>query len=432
MLGQQVLNYGIDYAKFLKPHEKWVWSLWMIRSQVFLKGLELRGDNGEIVRDQAAFRGCYEQEERSKRILMDECKKKEVMEESEKMEERAAKLEKELEKSLMSVVAKSAVNMKDYVEYKDSKDSGRRQLGEIFGKAVLQDLCLNGGAPPRGKRRGGARGRGRKVIMRRGAKRGRFKGKNDNSHVKLRRPGQFAPDSYEATLVWVDTNSTRTGTGTFDAINWCYRTSAYDPDPSVLTGAIPGFVELANLYGYYRVISMRLFLDIATAEVNQSTVVVWPSNVLNSVNSLTKTDLMEVAGNPFARSRMTGINSVVPVKISTKLSPKKFLGNVYYTDESYASTTSSSPANMLYMNIGLYKNDGSYDYATPITARVLYKVRFYGRRQLFSITGSRMVFRDANAKEDSDDEKGDGKDSNIMSSEVGGKILEMLGSLVVN
>ncbi len=105
---------------------------------------------------------------------------------------------------------------------------------------------------------------------------------------------------------------------------------------------------------------------------------------------------------------------------------------MYYTDESYASTTSSSPANMLYLNIGLYKNDGSYDYATPITARVLYKVRFYGRRQLFSITGSRMVFKDANAKEDSDDEQGDGKDSNIMSSEVGGKILEMLGSLVVN
>ena len=113
--------------------------------------------------------------------------------------------------------------------------------------------------------------------------------------VIYKQPGRFAPDRLRANLVYIDTALTRTVTSS-DAMNWSYRSSAYDPDPGAFSGSIPGFVELANLYSLYQVRSMLLDLEVSNQGTESVILVAWPSNVAQNTNSLTKADLMEYSG----------------------------------------------------------------------------------------------------------------------------------------
>ena len=99
--------------------------------------------------------------------------------------------------------------------------------------------------------------------------------RNKHRLVIYKQPGRFAPDRLRANLVYIDTALTRTVTSS-DAMNWSYRSSAYDPDPGAFSGSIPGFVELANLYSLYQVRSMLLDLEVSNQGTESVILVAWP------------------------------------------------------------------------------------------------------------------------------------------------------------
>lgn len=207
---------------------------------------------------------------------------------------------------------------------------------------------------------------------------------NNNKLVIYKDLGRFAPDKLITKLVYSDTTLTRTVTSS-DAMNWGYRSSAYDPDPAALTGSIPGFVELANLYTSYCVKSMKLDLELANQNTESVIVVVWPSNVLQNTNSLTKADLMEYSSNVRGKSCVLGsTNGMSRVRISTKASGATLVGHRFETDLDYTASTSSSPAEMFYINIGVLNPFANFSYPMLTRSRVIYEVEFFRLRQLES------------------------------------------------
>lgn len=202
--------------------------------------------------------------------------------------------------------------------------------------------------------------------------------------LRLTTPGRFAPDKTRVRLVYQDTTDTRTVTSS-NAMNWGYRSSAYDPDPAALSGSIPGFVELANLYTSYCVHEMHLQLEIANQNSEAIVLVTWPSNVLHNTNSLTKADLAEYAGNVRAQSHFLGnSNGINIMSLSTTASGLQLVGPRFKSDLDYSASTSTNPVEMYNINVGAYCPFGNFTYALGVRARIIYDVEFFKLRQLES------------------------------------------------
>ncbi len=202
--------------------------------------------------------------------------------------------------------------------------------------------------------------------------------------LRLTQPGRFAPDIMRVKLVYQDTTDTRTVTSS-NAMNWGYRSSAYDPDPAALSGSIPGFVELANLYTSYCVHGMHLQLEVANQNSEACVLVTWPSNTLQNTNSLTKADLAEYSGNVRATSHYLGnSNGINIVKLATRATAIQLVGPRFKTDLDYSASTSTNPVEMYYINIGAYCPFGNFTYPLGVRARVIYDVEFFRLRQLES------------------------------------------------
>ncbi len=207
---------------------------------------------------------------------------------------------------------------------------------------------------------------------------------NDPKLVIYREPGRFAPNRLIVNLLWNDTTLTRTVTSS-NAMNWAIRSSAYDPDPASLTGSIPGFVELANLYSLYRVKKMKLDLEVANQNTEACVVAAWPSNVIQNTNSLTQADIMEYAGNVHASSAIVASTSgMSKAKLRVTASGEQLIGPNYNTDLDYAASTSANPTEMYCINIGVTNLYGNFTYAMAVRAKYVYTVEFFRLRQLES------------------------------------------------
>ncbi len=208
--------------------------------------------------------------------------------------------------------------------------------------------------------------------------------RNNQKLVILKQIGRFAPDRLCANLVYHDTTLTRTVTSS-DAMNWSYRSSAYDPDPAALSGAIPGFVELANLYTSYCVKKMTLDLEVANQNSESVILVSWPSNVAQNTNSLTKSDLMEYSSNLRAKSKVVGTSSGYSIaRLKVIADPMSLVGPKFNTDLDYTGSTSGNPTEMYHINIGFANPYGNFTYPMLTRSKVVYEVEFFRLRQLES------------------------------------------------
>jgi len=168
-------------------------------------------------------------------------------------------------------------------------------------------------------------------------------------------------------------------------MNWRYRSSGYDPDPGALTGAIPGFVELSNLYSLYRVRTMILTFTPLNPEVNQVMVVSWPSTENINNNSLSSSDLLEYSSNVYAKQMVAPSSSAGGIrKIKVTARGNELFGPTYNTDLDFSSSTSTNPVAMYYINIGLIQPQGNFTYSFGTLVRIVYCIEFFERRTLES------------------------------------------------
>lgn len=232
-----------------------------------------------------------------------------------------------------------------------------------------------------------ARGRARKINRNnlvRGIPRFRTK-RNNNRKVSYTQPGRFAPDKLVVKLIWQDTSGSRAPTGTSPALNWGFRSSAYDPDPALLTGALPGFAEISNLYSEYCVHSMVMNLEVANPNTENLILVAWPSNTIQNVNSLTRDDLAEYSGNVNAQSQILGaVTGFNIAKMRVRAAGMQLVGPRFRTDLDYSSPVSTNPVQMYYINVGAYQPTTNIVFPIIVKCRVTYTIEFFKLRQLES------------------------------------------------
>jgi hypothetical protein len=166
-------------------------------------------------------------------------------------------------------------------------------------------------------------------------------------------------------------------------MNWGYRSSAYDPDPSVLTGSIPGFAEMSNLYMEYCVHGMHMDLQIGNQNTENCIIVAWPSNSYQNVNSLSSADLADYSGNVRAKSVVLGpTTGQSGGRMKIHATGLQLVGNRFKTDLDYSAPVSTNPAQLYYINIGVYDPVANFAYGVVVKGRVIYDIEFFKLRQL--------------------------------------------------
>lgn len=159
------------------------------------------------------------------------------------------------------------------------------------------------------------------------------------------------PDRLRVHLIYVDQVQQRNNAGT-KYVSWRYRSSAYDPDPALGTGAIPGFTDFTNFYGTYRVHRMRLEADIVNIETFAVTIKVVPAPTDPGANTAIISEFADA--NPRGFSKILGGSSAQNrAKMVTRWYPViKIEGSIgAQFDPNFAAAVNANPANVMYIGI---------------------------------------------------------------------------------
>jgi len=197
--------------------------------------------------------------------------------------------------------------------------------------------------------------------------------------------GRFCADRTFVKLRWTDQTIIRPFPSGSNSLNWAIRSSAYDPDPALGTGAIPGFVEMANLYLSYRVHAMTVNLLHVNQDIQGVILGVFPSNVGYNVNSLNQADILEYTSNVHSKSVVTGgVNGQNRSSLRVRASGKSLVGPDYATNLEYTGSTSGNPSSVYWLNFAATSMNNPFAFNQTFRNSIVYEVEFFERRQLES------------------------------------------------
>jgi hypothetical protein len=208
---------------------------------------------------------------------------------------------------------------------------------------------------------------------------------NMNNLVIFTDKGRFSANRVIMDMVWTDQTTNR-GNISANAMNFNIRSSAYDPDPSLGTGAIPGFLEQANLYESYCVHKMEVSCTFGNHELFPIVVGILPSKTFFNTNSLARSDCLEYLSNFRGKQRMLGsVNARSVTTIHCLAKGRDLLSHRLFTDLDFTSSVGTNPLALFYFNYFAYVHSTSNFVANvDFTNIVTYTVEFFDRRVLES------------------------------------------------
>jgi len=186
-----------------------------------------------------------------------------------------------------------------------------------------------------------------------------------------------APDGVVVDLYYIDSVQTRNNAGNLIS-TWRYRVnSAFDPDPLLGTGAIPGFVEWAAFYDRYRVLDFMYDAQFSNLEAFPLQVVAAPSLLDLGANYASAVD---IPGFPYGtKSLISTLGGQDRARLSGHLDLEKFEGSpTIYTDNNYSGVVSGNPTNVRFMNFGLV-SDANLVHGVFISMKLGFRTLFYQR-----------------------------------------------------
>ncbi len=170
------------------------------------------------------------------------------------------------------------------------------------------------------------------------------------------------PPNIVRRLNYIDSDMKRTAAAPF----LCFRyraNSLYDPDPLVLSGAVSGFAELANLYKIYRVIHTGFEWTVSNNEDFPVIVgVVYSTSDLASSIASADDALNALENGYSSRSKLLSAKGGQDrLQIQGDLDLYKLVGNKQYFDASseFGALTSANPTAILYINFIVVSTGGS-------------------------------------------------------------------------
>lgn len=227
---------------------------------------------------------------------------------------------------------------------------------------------------------------GRKVAKRNFRRRGRMSRMRKRrtariSKVVIRSPQTPFPDRYMCKMRWSDTTYLRNNAGN-QGVSWRIRTSAYDPDPVWTTGAIPGFTELAAIYGSYRVAGVHYDLELCNNEATPCQVAIVPTNFDLGANYLSAS----LADYPYAKTRvLSRVTGDDKCRIRGYMSSYKLVGDAQTKyDTQWTSSTNANPTFNIWFNIQCILLNSASSLVTGISQKAVYTfyVEFFDRKNL--------------------------------------------------
>lgn len=135
--------------------------------------------------------------------------------------------------------------------------------------------------------------------------------------------------------------------------------SAFDVDPIIGGTSMPGFNELAGIYGRYRMLKFKLDLIAINNEEFPVNVVAFVTNFDPGANYA---QVQSQYGNSFARSKfLSPKGGMDRASIHTPWwSAAEITGSdTALVDDSYSSTIATSPTNNTYISIGLWTGNNT-------------------------------------------------------------------------
>ena len=256
-----------------------------------------------------------------------------------------------------------------------------REIDKKHLTGWLRDLTMEGIEPNPGPK-GRQQNRSRQTRRRR---------RNSNAIVQYQRPGLIMPPRHKAILLYVDNSYVRNNPGSNYLVYSFRINDLNDPDPLILSGGVSGFKEMMQFYLYYRVLSVRLEIDISNNEAfdimyggvfSQQNLTGTISSRDDAANALEN----NYAKGPFLLSEKTGMDRG---KLRLSIRPSSLLGvpKQYYADTNYSGIGLATPAIPLWVNFIVFTPTGSpmvngYSNATKIT----FQTEFFGRTNIRALS----------------------------------------------
>jgi len=186
-----------------------------------------------------------------------------------------------------------------------------------------------------------------------------------------------APDGVVVDLSYSDSVQTRNNAGAM-VMSWRYRlNSAYDPDPLLGTGAIPGFTEWAAMYDRYRILNFSYDVQFCNMETFPLQIVACPTLIDVGANYASAIDLPAF---PFGtKSIISTTGGQDRTRLSGQLDLELFEGSpTYFTDTNYSSVINTNPVNTRFMNFG-YISDAVLVHGVFVSVKLSFRTLFYQR-----------------------------------------------------
>jgi len=240
-------------------------------------------------------------------------------------------------------------------------------------------------------------------MQRKTAKKGSKKGKNTRksgstdgaiaqpfqaTRLPMYRPlGLIVPDKMYSRLKYSGIQQITVAIGSAaSAVRW-RPTSVFDVDPLLGGTTIPGFTELAGLYGSYRTTRSGIKLEVAPQDAARvASVVVVPLNVDPGSGPSAATQASWTM-NPYAIYQITGTAGSPNVIIRNNMSTEKIFGSkMVYFDDAFSSLVTTSPTNNWFWAVSIITGFtvGGSNYITTILLDLEIDVEFFNRKSLAS------------------------------------------------
>jgi len=236
------------------------------------------------------------------------------------------------------------------------------------------------------RRRGGLQQRGRNNIRSNQPNRGNFQRTivdytNDENQLTIfNELGRFSSNRTFIKMRFVDPQTTRGNTAA-RVTNWAYNSRILSIDGG---GTMPlGFTAISNMYERFRIHSMNLKLQLTNVVITPLTVVIWPSDEVDTftTNTMTLAQIQNAMCLPGAKTCLTGTpNANALTKCTCMASALKLIGPSYFRDDDAITNGLINPFTRIYLNVGVFNTDtANFGVLLPIVVTIDMDVECFER-----------------------------------------------------
>jgi hypothetical protein len=199
--------------------------------------------------------------------------------------------------------------------------------------------------------------------------------------VLPRQVGLALPDRYICKLRYWKSIQISLNVSNTQAIRFS-PSNAYDVDPLLASTAMSGYVELAAIYGAYRVTGSDIMVEATNSSPTHPVRLIVGATNVDPGGTPSAAYVLSLAEQPYAKSTIVSLAGGPASKIKNQLSTERIYGNpmVKY-DDNFSAPTTASPSNNWWWVIGIYAQS-LFTQVFTVNVTMEVDIEFYNRNFL--------------------------------------------------